>query len=157
MSNSIIRRLFFNELKNGLKKPDGTLEWIINQDGVINVDDSLNEIKYNETNLRVHLIPAPAETETLQGDHVRYMGIYQIDARILLDIETDLYGDANLELDKIVDKLQSIFKINLLLTDTNGFSVQVLSPLKTRDARREGKTNWWHAICYFDYRADTNI
>lgn len=174
MSNSRIRRLFFDKLKNGLKQPDDTLQWMIDQEGVIHVDDSGNPIELNETHLRVHLIPAPAESETLKGDHVRYSGIYQVDAFILLDPEVDLNGDSNLILDEIVDKLQSIFKINTRLVDTsqthvpefdeNGdeipfenFAVQVLSPLKVTEARRERNTNWWRAHCYFDYRADTHI
>lgn len=174
MSNSRIRRLFFTELKKGLKQPDNTLQWMVNQDGVIVIDNAGNPIEYNETNLLTHLIPAPAESETLKGDHVRYSGIYQVDANILLDPDVDLTGDSNLVLDDIVDKLQSIFKINMRLTDTsqthvpefdeNGdeipfenFAVQVLSPLKVTEAKRVQKTNWWRAHCYFDYRADTNI
>lgn len=160
MSNGRIRRLFFDKLKSGLKESTGELPWILLQEGIVISDETGEEYEPNDTNIRTHLIPAPAESETLQGDHVRYMGIYQMDVRILLDIETDLYGDANLVLEEISDELQRIFKINMRLSDPadqTNFTVQVLSPIKIREAKREGKTNWWSAYCYFDYRADTNI
>lgn len=174
MSNARIRRLFFDKLKDGIREVDGSLKWMVMQDGVIHLDSKGVEINFNTTHLAVHLIPAPAETETLKGDHVRYSGIYQIDARILLDPKKDIRADSNIVLEEITDTLQSIFKVNLRLVDTstvhvpetdeNGdiipyedFAVQVISPIKVREARREGKTNWWHAHCYFDYRADTNI
>lgn len=158
MSNGRIRRLIFDELKSGLKqRHGGELPYPVLQHGVVITDKQKKEYKPNETHLEVHLIPAPAATETLQGDHVRYTGIYQIDVKILLDIDVDLYGDANLELETISDELQDVFKINLRLVDANGFAVQILSPLKIREARREKGSNWWVAFCYFDYRADTNI
>lgn len=156
MSNSRIRRLFFNELKTGFKKADGKLEWPIDQYGVVISDAAGKIIKPNTTHVEVHLIPAPAESETLQGDHVRYMGIYQIDVKVLLEMD-DLYGDANLVLDEIADKIQSIFKINMRLTEDDIFFVQVMSPMKVTEARRIDKSNWWHAHCYFNYRADTSI
>lgn len=160
MSNSRIRRMLFNELVDKLTDPDTQeLKWYVLQNGVILTDAQGNEVEPNMTHLEVHLIPAPAETGTLQGDHVKYTGIFQIDVRVLLPIGE---VDANVILEEIEDALQAAFKINERLVDatdtsTDPFAVQVLSPIKVTEARRVNKTNWWHAHCYFEYRSDTNI
>lgn len=151
MSNPRIRRLFFDTLKSGLKQADNKLQWPVYQHGIWGIPQ-------NKTHIHCHLIPAPAESETLQGDHVRYMGIYQMDAKILIPKDDTVVFDANVILDEITDKLQNVFKINMLLKSdpTDDFFVQVLSPLKVTEASRpEG--NWWVARCYLNYRADTNI
>lgn len=154
MSNSRIRRIFFNELKNGLTMPNGKLQYPVLQSGI--VGPTGEEYKVNDSHYHSHLIPAPAESETLQGDHVRYMGIYQIDAFVLAPMGGVV--DNNIILDEMTDKLQSIFKINSLLrlTPDDPFYVQVISPLKVMEAKKSDG-NWWRSHCYFDYRADTNI
>lgn len=154
MSNPRIRRLFFEELKNGLKQPPSNkLRWPLYQHGIWGIKPK------NETHINCHLIPAPAESETLQGDHVRYMGIYQMDVKVMLPTSETQVVDTNIILDEITDKIQSIFKINMLLKSLDPedtFFVQVLSPLKVMEASR-AEGNWWVARCYLNYRADTNI
>lgn len=154
MSNSRIRRLFFTELKNGLTLPNGKLQYPILQSGIVGPNGT--EFKVNDSHINCHLVPAPAESETLQGDHVRYMGIYQMDAWVLVPMGEVV--DANIYLDEMTEKIQSIFKINMLLKQTpdDPFYVQVISPLKVMEAKKSDG-NWWRAHCYFDYRADTNI
>lgn len=154
MSNSRIRRLFFNELTDKFSDADGQLKVPVLQNGITLTDSNGKKVDTNFTHIVVSLIPAPADTETLQGDHIRYMGIYQISVNILLSM--DEY-DANIPLEQIEDDLQRIFKINMLLSDAEGFTVQVISPIKVTEASRLKDTNWWQAHCYFNYRADTAI
>lgn len=153
MSNSRIRRLFFDELVTQLTDADTEeLKWPVLQNGITLTDENGTKLDPNYTHIVVHLIPAPAETETLKGDHIRYTGIYQMDVNVLLKM--DQY-DANTHLEEIEEELQRIFKVNMLLVNETGFAVQVLSPIKTSEASRVKDTNWWRSICYFNYRSDT--
>lgn len=155
MSNSRIRRLFFDRLVNQLTDINTKeLKWPVLQNGITMTDENGKSIDPNFTHIFAHLIPAPSDTETLQGDHIRYMGIYQIDVNVLLGM--DEY-DSNIILEEIEEELQRIFKIYMLLTDDSGFTVQVLSPIKVTEAKRVKETNWWQANCYFNYRADTSV
>lgn len=160
MSDARIRRMLFNELVTKLTDPaTDELKWPVLQNGTILTDEFGKEFDLDVTHIEVHLIPAPADSETLQGDHIRYTGIYQMDVRVILPKGE---VDANIILEEIVDELQRSFKINQRLVDANDtsadkFAVQVLSPIKATEARRVDKSNWWNAHCYFNYRADTNI
>lgn len=155
MSNSRIRRLLFDRLVDQLTdETTEELKWPVLQNGVTLTDENGNKIDPNFTHIVVSLIPAPAETETLSGDHIRYMGIFQMDVNVLLGM--DEY-DANIVLEEIEEEFQRIFKIYMLLTDESGFTVQVLSPIKVTEASRTKDTNWWQANCYFNYRTDISV
>ena len=101
----------------------------------------------NETYLETHLIPADTTTETLGGDHKKFIGLYQIKV-------VGGSGVATAQTDAIVNELQTIFPIYSLHTNVDGFTVQVLSPVKSPEGKvQDGK---WSIPCYFEYRADTN-
>lgn len=164
MSNARIRRMLFNELVTKLTDPvTEELKWSVMQNGVILTDEFGNEIEnpedLNATSIWVDLIPAAAESETLQGDHIRYTGIFQMTIRVYLRSGEI---DANIILEEIEDELQKSFKINQRLVDANDtsadpFAVQVISPIKVTEATRKKGGNHWVAVSYFNYRSDTNI
>lgn len=97
--------------------------------------------------LEAHLIPADTFSGTLSGDHKAFIGMFQI--TIVVQYNTGL-----LKAEQIVDELQAIFGINQMFTDTSGFAVQVVSPIKTPEGKQDGVQ--WRAPTRFDYRADTN-
>lgn len=148
MSNRRIDKLFYDRLVEGLTT-NGKLDIAIMRPSIIlsveqaRVYDSVSQIVAS-------LIPAPAETQTLGGDHKRFTGIYQVDVKVFMN--SDDY-DADTTLYDIQDKLQDIFEVDMVLSEP-GFSVQVISPLKASGARQFKQ--WWTCHCYFNYRADTN-
>lgn len=150
MSNSKIRTLFYEKLKEGLKLPDGKLKLLILQPN-ITLSDEAKDLYERRSHVVVSLVPAPTGTQTLNGDHKRFTGIYQVDVKIILGINE---SDASIQLDAIQKDLQDIFKVDMLLKDPDNFEVQVISPLKTTEAKQFKQ--WWTCHCYFDYRADTN-
>lgn len=150
MSESKIRRLLSAHLISKLKQPDGKLKYPLMQNGIQGVSPTGNYIVG-------HLIPSPSDSETLAGDHVCYTGIYQMTVRASnTDSAGQLIPDMNVPMDEMVDYIRNSFKINTRLTDTSGFTVQVMSPLKVTEARNENKEPWWTVHTYFNYRADTN-
>lgn len=101
----------------------------------------------NETYLETHLIPASTTANTLGGDHKRFVGLYQIKVIVGSGIATAASA-------KIVDELQTVFPVDSLYTDVNGFTVQVISPVHSPEGKvQEGK---WIIPCYFEYEANTN-
>lgn len=153
MSNAKIRTLFTEQLKTTLKQPNGMLKFPMLKDGTDNKNAAGQPIKMTVSHCIVHLIPAPAYSQTLSGDHTAYTGIYQITLKAM----SISGGDYNDILEDMTDTVKSAFPINSRLSTTDGFTVQVISPLKTTEARRisEGM-DWWQLHAYFDYRADTN-
>lgn len=97
--------------------------------------------------IETHLIPADTFTDTLGGDHKAFIGLYQ------MKIVTK-YGTGYLKTEEIIEDLQNVFKVYKEFTDTNGFAVQVISPIKTPEGKQNASQ--WAVPAYFEYRADTN-
>lgn len=151
MSNRKIHNLFTDTLVAGLTDPlTGELETVVLKPQML-LNKTIERDFDNVNRLIVSLIPAPSDTQTLNGDHKRFTGIYQIDVQVFKDTDD---SDVDDMLYSIQEKLQSIFEVDMLLTASDGFAVQVISPLKTSEARMFKQ--WWTCHCYFNYRADTN-
>lgn len=148
MSNRKIDNLFYDKLVEGLTVDDKLLIAIMRPSIQLSAEQA--GMYDNVSQIVPSIIPAPAETQTIGGDHKRFTGIYQVDVKVFMNPEDQ---DADIKLYDIQDKLQEIFEVDMLLTSGN-FSVQVISPLKTSGARRFKQ--WWTCHCYFNYRADTN-
>lgn len=103
--------------------------------------------QFTTDHIESHLIPADTFSETLSGDHTAFIGMFQMTLVVQ-------YNMGLLKPEQWVDDLQNIFKINKVFTDTSGFSVQVISPIKTHEGKQEGVQ--WRMPCYFEYRSDTN-
>jgi len=101
----------------------------------------------NETYLVSHLLPSSTATQTLNGDHKRFLGVYQI------TIVTPS-GKATAQSDEIASELQEIFTIFKRYTDSDGFTVTVMTPLNVPEGKVQN--GGWIVPCYFNYRADTN-
>ena len=100
----------------------------------------------NETYIAAHLIPADTTTNTLGGDHKKFIGIYQIKVVTGSGVSTSVS-------DNITQDLQDVFQVDKMFTK-DGFTVQVVSPIHSPEGRaQEGS---WVVPCYFEYRADTN-
>lgn len=150
MSNRIIRNLFDEKLKAELLTLGLTkLKYPLLIQGV-RVKD---QMKPTDAHMVSHLIPAPAESETLSGDHTVFTGIYQV----TLNASSSVNGISAVE--EMTEVVQSIFKINTRLTDpVSGLVVQVISPLKTTEGRVSGEgSKWWTIHSYFDYRSDIQV
>lgn len=152
MSESRIRRLFNDTLIKQLKDPaTGKLKYQFIRNGTQQMAVITDDYIVG------HLIPAPSDSETLSGDHIRYTGIYQMTVRASnTDKDGNLIVDMDINMDAMVDTIRSIFTNNMRLTDTTGFTVQVVSPLKVTEPRMEKGDPWWTVQTYFNYRADTN-
>lgn len=158
MSESKIRRLFNDELIDKLTdRYTGKLKFQFVRNGTQHIAVITDDYIVG------HLIPAPSDSETLGGDHIRYTGIYQMTLRASNDVDEDgdgevdyLEWDMDVKMDKMVDTIRDIFKNNMRLTDASGFTVQVVSPLKVTEARMVKDDPWWTVQAYFNYRADTN-
>lgn len=101
----------------------------------------------DDDHIETHLIPADTFTDTLGGDHKAFIGMYQ------MKIVTK-YGTGYLKTEEIIEELQAIFKVFKEFTDDTGFSVQVISPIKTPEGKQNASQ--WAVPAYFEYRADTN-
>jgi hypothetical protein len=114
-----------------------------------NIDVSFDNVTLTSDGDRIesHLIPSDTFSDTLSGDHNAYIGMFQMTLVVQ-------YNNGLLEVESMVEELQVIFKNNKVFTDSSGFSVQVISPIKTPEGRQSGVQ--WRVPCYFEYRADTN-
>ena len=101
----------------------------------------------NETYLVSHLMPASTDSRTLEGDHKRFLGVYQI------TIVTPS-GTATANADVIASELQATFTVYKRYTNSTGFTVVVMSPLNVANGKVQN--GGWVVPCYFNYRADTN-
>lgn len=101
----------------------------------------------SDVHIRSHLMPVDTFSDTLSGDHKGFTGLYQMTVVTKTGIGT-------LSADSVTDDLQAIFEINRRFVDSNGFAVQVTTPLHTHEGKQiDGE---WVLPCYFSYRADTN-
>lgn len=101
----------------------------------------------NEVYLVSHLLPSSTATQTLNGDHKRFLGVYQIAV-------VTPSGTATAKADEIATELQDIFTIFKRYTDSTGFTVTVMTPLNVPEGKVQN--GGWIVPCYFNYRADTN-
>ncbi len=101
----------------------------------------------NEVYLVSHLLPSSTATQTLEGDHKRFLGVMQI------TIVTPS-GTATAKSDEIANDLQEMFTIFKRYTDSEGFTVTVMTPLNVPEGKVQN--GGWIVPCYFNYRADTN-
>lgn len=108
-----------------------------------NVKSQFDSVDHIET----HLIPSDTFSDTLGGDHKAFIGMYQMTLVVQ-------YNTGYLKAEQMVEELQDIFAVNEMFTDTSGFSVQVISPIKTPEGKQVGLQ--WRVPCYFEYRSDTN-
>jgi hypothetical protein len=147
MSNGIIRNLFDEKLKAELMVLGVTK---LKYPTIIQGIRIREQMKPTDDHIVTHLIPAPAESETLGGDHTVFSGIYQL----TLNASSSVNGITKVE--EMTDVIQSIFKINTRLIDPlSGLVVQVISPLKTTEGRVSGEgSKWWTIHAYFNYRSD---
>lgn len=111
------------------------------------VDNVYHESVEDENHIRSHLIPADTYSDTLGGDIITYIGMFQ------MSIYTK-FGTGLLDNEIIIEALRNVFKLNRRFTDADGFSVQVTSPIHAPEGKQIG--GQWVVPCYFDYRADTN-
>ena len=95
--------------------------------------------------LRAFLLPADTGSQTLDGAHRRYSGVYQVS--IHAPIST---GPGAAE--GVLDELATLFPNNLRVTVT-GLTVQVTSPVSAGPAGQDGDR--YIVPAYFTYRADT--
>lgn len=112
-----------------------------------------------ETYLKTYIMPAKASTQTLSGDHKRYVGIFQIDIMIPNDVGT---GDVT----RITQDIQELFPVfsyvdlQIITKDNLGNTVIkdeksiILSPVNTADGRN--KDTHYSTPVWFSYRCDTN-
>lgn len=100
----------------------------------------------NETYLVAHILPSSTKTDTLSGDHKRFMGVFQITI-------VSPSGKATSNYQTLVNELQTLFPVYKIFEIT-GFSVQVTSPLHTPEGKVQNGA--WVVPCSFEYRADTN-
>ena len=116
---------------------------------VNNIPLSFDNVKeqFITDHIESHLIPSDTFSDTLSGDHKAFVGMFQM----MLVVQ---YNKGLLKPEQWVEDLQNIFQINKMFTDTTGFSVQVISPIKTHEGKQEGVQ--WRMPCYFEYRSDTN-
>lgn len=114
-----------------------------------NIPVSFDNVKSSFTtdHIESHLIPADTFSDTLAGDHKAFIGMFQM--TLVVQYNTGL-----LKPEQWTSDLQDIFAINKLFTDTSGFSVQVVSPIKTHEGKQ--LDTQWKVPIYFDYRSDTN-
>jgi hypothetical protein len=100
-----------------------------------------------ETYLKTYIIPSSAVSQTLGGDHKRYMGVFQVDILIPNNIGT---GDIT----RIVNELQEVFPVYNRISFGADKEVIVLSPVDMT----EGKNTDTHfsTPCWFTYRSDSN-
>lgn len=145
MSQARVRKLFYNAL---LEYTDTT--------GIAVYLDNIREFDQNGAviepppsgnYLHAHLIPTDTYDDSLGGDHKVFEGIFQV------TIVTE-YGRGSKNAEDIADEIQEVFKLNKRFTDSLGFTVQVLTPLKVPEGRQQGIQ--WRLPVYFNYRADTN-
>ena len=108
-----------------------------------NVSFKAVDVDYIET----HLIQSDTFSDTLSGDHKAFIGIWQM--TLVVQYNTGL-----LKAEQICEDLQGIFELYKTFTDTSGFSVQVVSPIKIPEGKQVGVQ--WRIPCYFEYRSDTN-
>lgn len=105
--------------------------------------------------LKAHCIPADTYDDSLSGDHMVYIGIYQV------TIVTK-YGVGSLQSENIAKAIQNVFYRNRRIVDPadtnpiveNRFTVQVTSPVVVPEGRQQGVQ--WVLPIHFEYRADTN-
>lgn len=109
--------------------------------------DNVKGMFDTEDHIEAHLIPSDTFSDTLGGDHKAFIGMYQMTIVVQ-------YNTGYLKVESIVEELQNIFQINKMFTDVSGFSVQVVSPIKTPEGKQVGVQ--WRVPCYFEYRSDTN-
>jgi hypothetical protein len=145
MSNRRIRKILTKQLR--------TTGVPVFEEGRIAIDGNGVEVVPNDTHFISHLIPAPADSETLDGNHISYRGIFQATAMIKLGKE-QTNGEEMVEM--LAEKMQDAFRINALFKDVDGFETQVISPVKTSPTSRVDKSSWFRAHCYFNYRSDVN-
>lgn len=114
-----------------------------------NIPVSFDNVKgsFDVDHIETHLIPSDTFSDTLSGDHKAFVGMYQM--TIVVQYNTGL-----LKAEEITEELQNIFGINEVFSDTSGFSVQVISPIKVPEGKQDGVQ--WRLPCYFEYRSDIN-
>lgn len=150
MSNRRIRNLFSNAL-NFANENAGLLgvKIPIMFDNVT-PNTKPKDIK-SQTHIVTHLVPAPVLAQSLGGDLLSYVGIYQMTIRVKA-------GESTADADDIVDELMRVFKVDSVFEekDENNvtvFSVQIVNPISTAQGR--DIDNWWVVPCSFEYIAHT--
>lgn len=137
MSTKRIRALFEAELINFCAQNNLTASF----------DNKVFEPPMGSPYIRSHIIPAPTLDNSLGGDIITYLGVFQVNVYINED-------EGSWDSDDIIEGLQERFQLNKIFTDAQEFSVQVISPMTTPEGRDDGGK--WVVPCYFNYRADTN-
>lgn len=100
------------------------------------------------TYLRAFLLPARTISQSVAGDHRGYSGIFQI----------NIVGDSGIgagALHSIADSISALYPVNLRLTDSTGFTVQVVTP-SSESAGIAADGNFTIPVS-LQYRADTSI
>lgn len=137
MSNGRIRTIFSAALG----------AWAV-AEGIKVSYDNVNVTLMNEDNIKTHLIPVDTFSDTLSGDHIGYLGIFQMTI-------TTKYGSGLLKTERIIEEWQrQLFPVTKIFTDDSGFNVQVIGPVTAVEGKQIGSQ--WVVPCYFNYRADTN-
>lgn len=101
--------------------------------------------RVDEIYLKTYIMPSTAVSDTLSGDHKRYMGVYQIDVMIPNDLGT---GDVT----DIVNELQDVFPVYSYVPFDVDKEVIVLSPIDMASGRN--KDTHLSSPCWFNYRCD---
>jgi hypothetical protein len=100
-----------------------------------------------EIYLKTYIMPSSAVTETLGGDHKRYMGVFQIDILIPNDTGT---GDVT----RILNDLQQTFPVYSYVPLDANRQVIINSPIDMADGR--AKDTHFSTPVWFNYRCDVN-
>lgn len=95
--------------------------------------------------LQGFLLPADTISQTLDGAHRRYLGLYQITVRAPINAGA---GAA----DSVMDEIATLFPVNLRLTVT-GLTLQVISPVSSGPGAQVADR--YVLPVSFGYRADT--
>lgn len=135
MSNKLVRRAIETELAT----------WAAGEGIPVAWENTQFEPEVGQTFLRAFLLPAPTESETLEGEHRAYIGVYQISIYVPIN---EGAGVA----ETILDGLDLLFPNNERFTVGPSFQVQVISPVRAGPAIQSG--DWYLVPASFEYRAD---
>lgn len=135
MSNKLVRRAIETELAAWASGEGIPVAW----------ENTQFEPEVGQTFLRAFLLPAPTESQTLEGEHRAYLGFYQVSIYVPIN---EGAGAA----EAIVDELDSLFPNNERFPVGLTFEVQVISPVRAGPAIQSG--DWYLVPASFEYRAD---
>lgn len=95
--------------------------------------------------LRAFLLPAETVTQTLDGDHRRYTGVFQVS--ILVPV-----GNGPGAGETIAEAIEALYPADLVLGDTS-FDLYIVSPMSVYPSLQD--SDWYTIPVSCQYRVDT--